>query len=218
MDPIQKKRADRLKFLNALYDLTDQHGHGRVFDDTDVGAQVGLSEEETEAVSEYLSNERLIERIGFMGSTSTVRIAHQGIRQIEEARSAPERATHYFPPFVSVQVRDVHVHGNGQVMIGSPGASQSMRATTGDLSGVRDLVEAFAAAVRASSLPDDVKEEVELEAVVVQAQAKSPRPKLASIAAAVSAMHGIAVSAGGLAQLGATWGPQLHELVRQLGK
>lgn len=53
---------------------------------------------------------------------------------------------------------------------------------------MQDLVEAFAQAVRASTLPSDVK--AEAETATVQAQVNSPRPTVAGRAVAMTSLEG----------------------------
>jgi len=102
--PIEQKKKDRFLILEHLYDKTEG----------DVFKYLGWNEIIQDLITEhpdfdakyiqnqfiYLSNEHLAER----KSLGTVGITHYGIKEIEEARSNPNKETNYFPPINVIQI------------------------------------------------------------------------------------------------------------------
>lgn len=113
---IDEKRKKRFQFLNALYEFA---GGSRLINISysDLGEKIGFSKEESDQISDFLSDEKLIEFVAFGGQMS---ITHKGILEIENARSKPQDETKYFPPFNifimgNVSNSNIQVGNNNQV-------------------------------------------------------------------------------------------------------
>src|SRR5579859_3490146 len=92
MNSIELKRSQRLLYLRRLYEKAE----GRTqpyFLFTDIGREYGWDDSVSDDVSEYLSNEGLIE----FNSTSTISLTHWGLKVMEEALANPGTPTRYFP-------------------------------------------------------------------------------------------------------------------------
>lgn len=107
MDEIEKKKADRFRFLKRLYEVSEGNQFA-FFDEKEIGRDIGLDLERVDIITQYLAGERLIE---FRGG-GTISITHWGVVQIEEALSKPEQATQYFPAVMNI----ISVHS----MVNSP--------------------------------------------------------------------------------------------------
>src|SRR6267154_1098308 len=164
MNRLEEKRANRFRFLNAVYELTDGQRQSMV-SMWEIGDGLNLSRDEVANTVQYLVGESLVEHIAMGGE---IGITHYGIVQVEEALSEPERPTHYFPPVVNI----MHVHSmvNSQVQQGSHGSSQSQQINQNDLSAIRDLIAGLADAVGTSGLTTAAQAELEAEIATLQAQ------------------------------------------------
>jgi len=106
MNSIEQKKKDRFKYLNLLYEksggdkLNDQNMFG-------VGTELGFSEAETMAITQYLNGENLIEHTTIGGG---IAITHYGVKEVEGALSHPEESTHYFPPVNIINIH--HMEGS----------------------------------------------------------------------------------------------------------
>jgi hypothetical protein len=116
--PLEEKRRRRLAFMERLYQRADGE-RGERASSTEIGAELGWSDDETFKIVRYLIDEGLIERPA-MGPS--VGLTHAGVREMEEALGNPHRATEHFPP-ISVIV----VHGDvvgSQLQAGASRSSQ----------------------------------------------------------------------------------------------
>jgi hypothetical protein len=173
MDALTKKKTDRFRFLNRLYERTD--GDYLALEDMwEVGADVGLTSEETERVMDYLNGEGLAMHRAIGGA---VAITHAGLREVESALSVPEAPTHYFPAVVNVlQVQSMV---GSQIQQGSHGSTQtqSQTITQNELTAIQTLVAALQAELEAIGLGADAKAEAEAELQTLKAQLQSSKPK-----------------------------------------
>jgi hypothetical protein len=98
MDALTRKKTQRFKFLDSLYTCTDGRSSA-IVNMYELGEQAGLTREESADVVEFLADEYLVEHVTLGGGIS---ITHNGVVQIEAARSHPEEETEYFPPVVNI--------------------------------------------------------------------------------------------------------------------
>jgi hypothetical protein len=82
-----------------------------------LGERIGLSDEESYQISQFLLNDGLI---AFVSIIDQIAITHKGMLAIENALSKPQNATEYFPPiniFIMGNVSDsnIQVGNNNQI-------------------------------------------------------------------------------------------------------
>lgn len=143
---ITARRALRTKFMNWAYDKANGSRSEPVdaaeFLTEGVAGDL-TTEHDLRAAIEYLEGEQLIEAAWTFAELPTVLLRHDGIVEVEEARTRPDRPTEHFVPIVNITT----VHGDvvgSQIQQGSSGASQ-----TGIISvNQRQRVEAFITAAR----------------------------------------------------------------------
>lgn len=173
MDALTKKKTDRFRFLNRLYERT--YGDYHALEDMwEVGADVGLTSNETERVMEYLNGEGLATHRAIGGA---VAITHAGLREVERALSAPDAPTYYFPAVVNVlQVQSMV---GSQIQQGSHGSTQTQSQTIAqnELVAIQALVTALQAELGALGLGAEAKAEAEAELQTLEAQLQSSKPK-----------------------------------------
>lgn len=181
MSSIEKKRAQRLRFMNALYDVVDGF-EGQLADMTAFLSKLGLDFDKEEDFNEFQSIARYLKGEGLITTIHTkdrgaiaVGLTHKGVREVEEARSEPEKPTDHFAPISVVYAGTIT---NSSIQQGSPGATQSL--TVVNQSGLQKL-ETFLPSLRQSvdqlELDEDQRAELEADIQTVEAQIASPKPK-----------------------------------------
>lgn len=173
MDALTKKKSDRFRFLNSLYERTDGDYH--VIEDMwEVGAEVGLTRDDTNRAMEYLNGEGLAMYRTMGGG---VAITHAGLQEVERALSKPEEPTHYFPAVVNV----LHVQSmfGSQIQQGSHGSiqTQSMSISQNELAAIEALVTSLQSEVGALGLGAEARAEADAEMQTLKAQLQSNKPK-----------------------------------------
>lgn len=173
MDTLAKKKADRFRFLHRLYDRTNGDCHA-LEDMFDVGADVGLSRDETDRVMQYLYGEGLATHRAIGGA---VAMTHSGVREVERALSEPETPTQYFPPVVNI----LHVQSmvGSQIQQGTHGSiqSQTQSISQNDLAAVQALLTSIRQNLGNLGLSPDALTEAQSEVQTVEAQLRSSKPK-----------------------------------------
>jgi hypothetical protein len=147
---VDEKRRRRLAVMYELYKLTG----GRYLAEVDRGLiaqNLGWKSAEIDEVVEYLEREGLLEVPTYSGG---VCITHDGVREVEQALTAPDRKTEHFAPAATVLV-----HGDvigSQIQSGTVGSSQQQSGVAiGDQRAPIDaFVEAFRRAIEGGQMPD----------------------------------------------------------------
>jgi hypothetical protein len=199
MDALTKKKADRFRFLNRLYERT---GGDRMNFDTrsEIAEDLGMSSQEALSAANYLEGERLIQVVSLDGA---LRLTHAGIVEVERALSEPEKPTHYFPAVVNIT--NVHTMVGSQIQQGTHGSTQSQTVSQNDLQPVRELVAALRQQLASLQLDPEARSEAESELETVEAQLKSSKPKAGilreSLKTLRSIVEGVAATAAANAVL-----------------
>src|SRR5262245_7049868 len=100
---LEQMKADRFKFLKALYDASGGDRF-KYFHLGRLGDVLGFDQQRTLVIGDYLKDEGLIAYHAF---GPIIGITHHGIREVEEALSAPEQPTHYFPAVNVISIGSV---------------------------------------------------------------------------------------------------------------
>lgn len=171
MVDINKKQLLRLKYLNQLFDEVGGDTGPNVGSLT-VGRAIGLTGyQEVDAIIHYLADEGLIE-ITTMGDDNgpTIELTHQGVVEIERARTNPQSRTEHFPPMVNI-INVQNMHGS-QIQQGTVNSSQSQTNNTTNVQNViRDLVRNIEASSKAT---EDQKELARTYGEVIISQTQVP--------------------------------------------
>lgn len=172
MDVLTKKKTDRFRYLNRLYEVTNGNGKELV-SMWEIGKAIALARDETENVVNYLVGEHLMEHRTIGGGIS---ITHQGIVEVERALSAPDAPTHYFPPVINIV--NVQSMVGSQIQQGTHGSSQSQTVSQNDIDAIRALVTQFKEQLSELPLNAGDKTEAQAELQTIEAQLGSTKPKL----------------------------------------
>ena len=202
-------RAQRFAFLKALYD--ESEGSTRALVPMDViSEQLGFDRQHSAKLADYFADEDLL-RYAAVGPM--LEITHWGVKEVEEALSAPEEPTEHFPPIVVAQnYLQVGTMSHSQVQQGTTSSTQLQR--TLDIDALRELVAELRAITPELDLEAEQNDEYEADIETVAAQLVSPRPKVGILRESLSSVRAIlegAASAGVAA--GAAHLPRLIEEV-----
>lgn len=191
---LEKKRARRLEFMIELYDAVDGFDAQPV-ETAQVAARLGLqmssADDRLEILKRvrFLQGEGLIAVSGSPGDAKWVTITHQGVREVEEARSRPDQPTEHFPPVSSLAAATVadplsSQDGTGEAPTPAIMSEQNRLEV---LRVVQSLEE------WADQLPIDreLRSEFDADLQTIQAQLESPRPKVRLIELALESIKNI---------------------------
>src|SRR5436309_709335 len=96
--PLVERQAHRLQYLRAVYDESEGVA-GRFLRFTDIGENLGFDEKHAEELADYLVEEGLLE----WAAMGVISLTHRGLKEVEEALSAPDEPTEHFPALVVAQ-------------------------------------------------------------------------------------------------------------------
>ncbi|MCX6539220.1 MAG: hypothetical protein NT151_09870 [Acidobacteria bacterium] len=190
MEPIDRKKADRFAFLEAIYNRTDG-ASDEAIDEREIGSELGWTDDRLEAVVQYLTAERLIECVAFGHNMG---ITHEGICEYERAVSEPGTATTYFPP---VNIINVERMEHSQIQQGSRDSVQTFTMGASDAPAVQALLSEIRTALSHLDLPGDGRQSVESDVNTIAAQLSNPTPKRSIVADCLQSIRHVLEAGGG---------------------
>lgn len=175
MDQISKRRAQRTQFMNELYDLVNGADFQPISTHK-VAQKLNLNmEDHTEIlkIARYLEGEYLVKLTGYGGSV--VSLTHEGVREVEEARSQPDQPTEHFAP-INIVYAETITHS--AIQQGSPGATQSLTVISqSNLEQLQELLQSLRGSIAQLDLDESQQAELEADIRTLEAQVTSPKPK-----------------------------------------
>jgi hypothetical protein len=102
---IAKRRADRLRVLQAVFDAAGGATSEVVRVAPTIQLQLELSHQDLQAACDYLVGEHLIKPLATINEAPvyiTVQLTHRGVVEMEQSISSPDRPTKHLPSAVSV--------------------------------------------------------------------------------------------------------------------
>ena len=209
MDRLTEKKANRFRFLNALYEATDGATNA-IVEMWDLGESIELDREATSGVVDYLSGEHLLEHRALGGG---IGITHYGVVEVEHALSEPEKPTQYFPPVVNI----THVHSmvNSQIQQGTHGSQQTLAVSQSDLTAIRIFLDEFSSSIDHLKLTPEAAAEARAEVASVGAQLSSPKSKVSIVGEGLRSIRSILEGAAA-SSLASTLLPKLLPLLASL--
>jgi hypothetical protein len=91
---LEERQKNRWLMLQKVYDITKGRAERYSVNMYTVGEQLGWDREKIEATYDYLRGEGLLKMMNFGGNMV---LTHQGVREVEEAATNPEKPTLHFP-------------------------------------------------------------------------------------------------------------------------
>lgn len=178
MNQIDRRRAQRTQFMNELYDLADGSDFQPI-DTRKIAEKLGLDMTSREGrievlnIARYLEGEYLIKLTGSAGNV--VSLTHEGVREVEAARSQPDSPTEHFAPVNIVYAESI---SNTAIQQGSPGATQSLTVTTqSNLQWLWSFLRSLSESMDQLGLDEEQQAELEADIRTLEAQVESPKPK-----------------------------------------
>jgi hypothetical protein len=168
---LQEKKEQRLLFMHRLYQETDGSTLHDV-DSTELGKELGWSDQATQNVVEYLADEGLLE---FPAAGDLITITHAGVVEVETALEAPDRGTEHFPPAANVIVIG-QMYGS-QVQQGSVASQQHGSFNEPNRDQLRAVAEQLRTMLPDLGLDEEDRQEAEAELGTAEIQLGSNRPK-----------------------------------------
>jgi hypothetical protein len=167
---IGRRRADRLRVMNAIYEAAEGSRMSHVSGGW-LLEHLGLSDEEVGGICRYLEGEHLItagQEYWGHHTPFMILLTHAGIEEMKRSREAPDQATEHFPP-ISV----IHIEGDAigfAIQVGGPRAHQAVPAGDLNLDNVREIVREFEAQAASLPLPDGDAAQLRADMAAVKAQ------------------------------------------------
>lgn len=172
---VARRKADRLKVLEEVYDRADASDQALVDGDV-IGEALGMSADNLGNVVRYLEGRGLLRGDWVLSGHVSIQITTRGIDVVEAMRSEPDRETAELASYNQT----VNIYGNvsnSQIAQAGGDVSQSLTLTAENRQQIQSFVEQFRAALPEIQLEADVEAEVIAELDTVNAQLGSPRPK-----------------------------------------
>lgn len=189
---LDELRAQRFAFLKALHDASEGSTHALVPMDL-IGEQLGFDRQHSMKLADYLADEHLLT---FAAFGPMLEITHWGVKEVEEALSAPGEPTEHFPPIVVAQnYLQVGTMSYSQIQQGTTSSTQVQR--TLDVDALRELVAELRAIMPELDLEAEQHEEYVADIETVAAQLASPRPKVGVLRESLSSVRAILEGAAG---------------------
>jgi hypothetical protein len=202
---ISKKKQDRFKFLNRIYEVSDGRT-GYMINGETIGKEFGFDRGYSTAIYYYLNDEGLTEP---MGSGIYLSLTHYGIKQIEEALSEPNEPTEYFPPMNIINIGKMQ-GGVVQQGTGNSNINITSNETINNLNQYLDKLNKFADKYLKN---DSLQQEIRADVNTIKQQLKSPKPKKTIIKASIQSVKEILIGAsGGL--IGSLALPEVQNLIQ----
>ena len=187
---VQEKDADRLRVLQAVYEMVDGNEHAAVLM-TDVYERLFVTEERGRSAIDYLRGERLL-----VGRTNhRVSITHLGVNEVEQSLKAPTERTEHFPAIVVNQVFHAAV---GAVQTGASPVANVQQQNNLAPAEQRDAALAELDAAAESVTEPDAREQALSATRAVRKELAKPAPDVAKVTAYVNLVAALTASAPAL--------------------
>jgi hypothetical protein len=189
---LEERQAKRFALLRALYERSEGSPSAALNKD-EVFANLGWSRDEFEGAVEYLVNERLATHPYFGGVIS---ITHAGVREVEQALQHPQAPTPHFP--ANINITTIHKMVNSQIQQGTSGSEQRLEIRGVDPSALQEFLREFRERQAELKLHAQTEAETRAELQTLEAQAASPKPKVAIVRESLASLRAILQRAAGV--------------------
>jgi hypothetical protein len=184
MKNLEQKKADRFRFLNHAYELTDGDETPSV-NMWEIGEKLGFTEDETQKIVDYLVGEGLI---AYRAMGGEIELKHYGIVQVEEALSNPEKPTQYFPPINIIQVGQMF---QSQIQQGSEGGKQTLTINESATMELHTLLSELKSVISSMNLSPQNQKDLAGEIATIEGQMQTSKPKKSIIKESLASLRNI---------------------------
>ncbi|MCP4486309.1 MAG: hypothetical protein GY820_03180 [Gammaproteobacteria bacterium] len=188
MIDINKRKEQRFRFLQRLYELTGGSELKRVFK-TDVSDSLNIDQQEVSNICQYLKGESLAEPVN-----RDISITHFGIMEVEAALSEPDKPTQYFPP---VNIINIHNMEGSVIQQGNINSSQSVQFEEHTKIKINEFLDELKSNLPALKLASENESEINTDITTIETQLASVNPKNSIIKECLLSIQRILEGAGG---------------------
>lgn len=196
---LERKKTQRLRFMIELYDMVDGFD-AQAVETTRLAARLGFNTTRPQDLLEvlkvvhYLQGEGLLVASGPTSEATNLTLTHKGVREVEEARSEPDRPTEHFSPLSTIRSR---------LPEDSPSEPDDAAARTLSVLAEPNRLEVLRVTQSLQewtdqlSLDEEQRAEYGADIRTIEAQLDSPRPKTRLIGIALQSIRSTAEKANG---------------------
>lgn len=193
MISIDEMKKNRFQFLKSLWELSE-HDTRKMFSMNAIGAQLGFDPPLTRIIENYLKEENLVRFVGKKDQDGIIAITHEGIKEIEDALSKPDKPTEHFLPFNIISIGQMI---NSQVQQASPGAIQIINGNENKFEEVKEILRSLKVSIDQLNLNPQKKIDIQADIGTVESQLSSSKPKISIITECLNSIRAILEEAGG---------------------
>jgi hypothetical protein len=184
MEPFEERKRRQGQFMALLYEKTG----GTPTEMTDpfaLGKEMGLSEEETSKLVDYLHGKYLVE----WKTTAWIGITALGVLEVEQALEKPEQPTEHFAPFNVIQIGQMI---GSEIQQGTVGSTQQQNVLDGEeLATIRLLIEEFLNHVM-PKLEGSDHQDAQAQIDTIKSQLRSPHPRRTIVRESLQTLRSLA--------------------------
>lgn len=171
IEDLKEKKEKRWLFLNKLYELSGGSTHKWPDVDT-ICEELGFDMELSRDIVTYLRDEGLIEVK--CDRPTLIAISHEGIVEVEEFLSNPDRPTQHFLP---VNIINVNQMTNSNIQQASPEAKQVVTFDESKYEELKEVIRSLKESIDQLGLEPQQKPEFQADIQMIEAQMASSKPK-----------------------------------------
>ena len=171
---IEVVKKQRFLYLKKAYEITSGDP-SYMFNMFELGKEIGFDSDLSRKLAQYLINEGLLEARALGGA---IGISHQGVVEVEEALTNPNKSTEHFLP---VNIINVQTMTNSVIQQGSNQSSQSVDITSKGINDLKSFISELKTSIDKLQLEAEKHSELLSEIATLEAQANSPKPKVSII-------------------------------------
>jgi len=186
-EDMEKKR---FQFLRRLYELTGGD-ECKLFDKLQIGKELGFEDDVTKNIAQYLNGEGLVE---FRALGDKIGITHEGIQQVEEALSNPDKPTYFFP---AVNIISVGQMNSSQIQQSSPKATQIFTIGENRSKELEEVIQSLKESIDQLGLDLQQMNDLKAEIRTIEAQMSASKPKATIITECLGSIRRILEGAAG---------------------
>ncbi|MFN1584607.1 hypothetical protein [Vibrio rotiferianus] len=186
---LKKKKKQRVDFLRKLYELSEGCVSNPI-NGAEVGAQIGLENGDESILSDtvkYLESEDLVKVVVWLhGLPASVQLTHNGLKEIEDAVSFPDKPTEHFPP---INILNVETMIGSNIQQGTVQSSQCLKFNNSSIADIAKFIEELKGSLNDLTLDKSTLQEMKAEIDTVDAQLTSPKPKVSILKECLSSIQ-----------------------------
>jgi hypothetical protein len=181
---IQLLKKRRFLFLQKVYEETQGDTNCMVGMD-EIGRKLGMDDLTSGRIAQYLIDEGLLEAMALGGG---IGIAHNGVLEVEEVLTNPDKPTEHFLP---LNIIHVHSMSNSVIQQGTTNSTQNVIITSDNIADLKSFLVDLKVALQKIQLSTESQNEVLAEIATLNAQTNSPKPKRTIIGEALKSLRSV---------------------------